>query len=69
PSFLEIEGPTEDLVKKVAFDLGFDWNKAMHGSVEPIYQMHYDVTEEEIDQWESITFIPVPEWLEKKRKH
>ncbi|MFZ2500703.1 MAG: hypothetical protein WAW90_01815, partial [Minisyncoccia bacterium] len=69
PTFVELEGPTEELVKSVASDLGFDWNKAMHGSVEPIYQMHYDFTDEEIDHWESITFIPLPDWLlAKKRK-
>lgn len=69
PTFVELEGPTEELVKSVASDLGFDWNKAMHGSVEPIYQMHYDFTDEEIDHWESITFIAPPDWLlAKKRK-
>lgn len=69
PPFLEIEGSTESSVRKTAADLGFDWNIAMHGSVEPVYQMHYDVTEEEIDNWESITFAPVPKWLEIKRKN
>lgn len=68
PPFLEIEGPKEDSVKKTAVDLGLDWNMAMHGSVEPVYQMHYNVTEEEIDHWENITFIPVPKWLKKRKK-
>lgn len=68
PSFAELEGPTEASVKECAAKLGFDWSAAMHGSVEPIYQMHFDVAEEEIDAWESITFIPVPEWLERNRK-
>ena len=39
----------------------------MHGSVETIYQMHYDFTEEEIDGWESITFIAQPDWLLAKK--
>lgn len=68
PTFVELEGPTEELVKEVASDLGFDWNTAMHGSVESIYQMHYDFAEEEIDGWESITFIAPPEWLLAKKK-
>ncbi len=63
PTFVELEGPTEEAVKEVAHDLGFDWRSAMYGSVEPIYQMHFDFSEEEIDSWESITFIDPPEWL------
>lgn len=67
PTFVELEGPTEESVKECATKLGLDWVKAMHGSVETVYQMHFNVTEEEIDAWESITFLPVPEWLEKCR--
>ncbi len=67
PTFVELEGPTEELVRKVASDLGFDWNRAMHGSVETIYQMHYDFSEAEIDGWESITFIAPPNWLLAKK--
>lgn len=67
PTFVELEGKTEDLVREVADGLGFDWDKAMHGSVETIYQMHYDFTEEEIDNWKSITFITPPEWLLAKK--
>lgn len=67
PPFLEVEGPSEEAVRSVSSKLGMDWSKAMHGSVETVYQQHYDVTEEEIDAWPSITFVPVPEWLEKKR--
>lgn len=68
PTFVEIEGATEELVKATASSLGFDWSKAMHGSVETIYQMHYDFTDEEIDGWPSITFIDPPEWLLAKKK-
>lgn len=67
PSFVEFEGPTEEAVKGVAADLGFDWSKAMHGSVETIYQMHFDFTEQEIDDWESITFTTPPDWLLAKK--
>jgi adenylate cyclase class 2 len=63
PTFVELEGPTEQAVRDAASALGCDWDRAMHGSVETIYQMHYDFTEHEIDSWESITFIPEPEWL------
>ncbi|MBI2676355.1 MAG: class IV adenylate cyclase [Candidatus Yanofskybacteria bacterium] len=68
PTFVEIESSTENGLTDIAKDLGFDWSQAMHGSVETAYQKYYDVTEQEIDGWESITFVPVPDWLEVKRK-
>ena len=68
PSFVEIEGPSEEAVRSAAAALRFDWNQAMHGSVETVYQMHYDVTEFEVAHWERISFIDTPEWLETKRK-
>jgi len=68
PTFVELETSSEDKIKSLAKKLGLSWNEALHGSVETAYQKYYDVTEEEIDNWESITFIPVPDWLEIKRK-
>ncbi|MEI6627183.1 MAG: hypothetical protein WCL61_01180 [bacterium] len=32
------------------------------------YQKYYDLTEQEIDSWKEITFTPVPDWLEIKRR-
>lgn len=68
PTFVELEGASEEQLKAVAAELGFDWNAALHGSVEIAYQAYYDVTEEEVCGWENIIFSPVPEWLENKRK-
>ena len=68
PTFVEIESPDEKTLKDIADKLGFDWKDALHGSVETAYQRDYDVTEDEIDGWKMITFVPVPEWLERKRK-
>lgn len=68
PTCLEIESPIEEEIHKVSDLLGFDWKDAIHGSVENAYQKYYDVTEDEIDGWEEITFIPVPDWLEIRRK-
>ncbi|MCR4322467.1 MAG: CYTH domain-containing protein [Candidatus Azambacteria bacterium] len=68
PPFVEIEGISEEKLKGVAKQLGLDWSKAMHGSVETAYQAYYGVSDEEIDGWESITFVPVPDWLEVRRK-
>lgn len=68
PSFVELEGPSEELVREVAADLNLDWNDSMHGSVETVYQMHYDFTEAEIDHWQEIKFCPEPDWLLAKKK-
>ena len=68
PTFVELEGPSEELVREVANDLNFNWDEAMHGSVETVYQMHYDFTEAEIDNWEEIRFCPPPEWLLAKKR-
>lgn len=67
PTFAELEGLSEQAVQGAAEDLGFDWKRAMHGSVETVYQMHYDVTEDEVAHWKSIIFVDVPEWLLEKR--
>lgn len=68
PTFVEIESETEEEIHRVSNLLGFDWAKALHGSVETAYQALFNVTDDEIDGWEEITFIPIPEWLEIKRK-
>lgn len=68
PSFLEIEAPSENELKEIANMLGLDYTHAHHGSVETAYQAVYDVTDEEIDNWEEIKFSDVPEWLAAKAK-
>ncbi len=68
PTFAEIEAKNEEELKRVVEKIGLNWSQAIHGSVETAYQKHYDVTEKEIDDWGLITFVPVPEWLEIRRK-
>ena len=68
PTFVEIEGISETEIRKQAEALGFDWDTVLHGSVETAYQKQYDVTEEEVDGWPVISFSPIPDWLEAKRK-
>ncbi len=67
PTFVEIEGSSEKLVHTVAGKLDLNWERAVHGSVETVYQKHYDFTEEEIDGWSEITFISPPTWLLNKK--
>ena len=68
PTFAELEGESEEQLKDIAIKLGLDWNKALYGSVETAYQAYYNVTEEEIDSWKNITFVPMPDWLEMRKK-
>jgi adenylate cyclase class 2 len=68
PTFVELEGESEEKLMSVAEKLSLDWSKSMHGSVETAYQSYYSVSEKEIDSWENITFVPVPDWLEVHRK-
>lgn len=68
PTFVEIEGTSEAAVRAVAEKLGLDWRLALHGSVEVAYQKHFDATEEEIYNYPSVIFGPVPDWLEAKRR-
>ena len=68
PPFVEIEASDEQTVLSVARKLGLDVTDAIFGSVEPVYQHYYDVTEDEVNDWKEIIFSPVPDWLEKKRK-
>jgi adenylate cyclase, class 2 len=68
PTFVELEAPSEEKMKALAEKLELDWAEAMHGSVETAYQMYYNFTEHEIDNWPEITFIPEPEWLLAKKK-
>lgn len=66
--YVELEGPDEATVRTAAEKLGLDWSQAKHGSVEVVYTAEYDVTDAEVDGWSEITFIPVPDWLEAKRR-
>jgi adenylate cyclase class 2 len=68
PMFVEIEGKSEEAVRNVSAKLELEWEKALHGSVELAYQAYFDVSEEEIDSWNEITFIPTPDWLESKKR-
>ena len=40
--YIEIEASTEDEVKQAAATLDFDWNDAIYGHIDMVYQMQYD---------------------------
>jgi len=67
--YIEMEGPDEASLKDLAAKLGLDWAGVKHGSVEIVYQGEYDVTDDEIDDIQLITFeTPVPDLFERKRR-
>lgn len=69
PTFIEVEAPSEEALKAAIQKLGLEESASLYGSVEPVYQKHYDVTEAEVNSWPEIVFGPVPDWLlAKKRK-
>ena len=47
--YIEIEGPTEDIVKKVTSKLGFDYSKAYFGSIDGMYAKKYSITEDRVN--------------------
>ncbi len=68
PTFVELEGKTEEAVKNVAEKLGFDMKDAAYGSVDETYKKYYDIKCEDINTCPEIKFKPVPDWLELKRR-
>lgn len=62
PTYIEIEGASEQIVKDTAALLGFDWKDAVFGSVDVIYEREYpDMTVRGvIDIKESKFGDPVP---------
>ena len=65
PTFIEIEGPSEDKVWNVAEMLGFDKNQAKFGSVDTTYQHYYGIDTNVVNlHTPVITFdIEPPEWV------
>lgn len=66
--FVEVEGPDEVSVWQVVEKLGLDRAQAKFGSVEIAYLAEYDVNDDEVDNWERITFVDIPAWLKEKAK-
>lgn len=67
PSFIEIEGKTPESVEEVASKLGFDMKEAIYNSVDEVYKLYYDVTNDYINfDLSVIQFVDAPEFLAKK---
>ncbi len=69
PTFVEIEGPSEESVKAAVSKLGFNMKNTHYSSVDDIYMLYYDITSTDvINRCPEIKFTPVPEWLESRRR-
>ena len=65
PTFMEIEGPSEEAVWDVAAKLGLDKSTAKFGSVDTTYQYYYGVDPDEVNyHTPKINFeMEPPEWV------
>lgn len=68
PTFIEIEGPSENEVWEVAKMLGFDKTKAKFGSVDTTYQHYYGVDTNIVNMHtpEILFDMEPPEWAKAK---
>ena len=69
--YIEVEAPSEAVVRATAEKLGYDWNDAKFGDVGVVYFDEYDMTEDEL--YIELKYFdidsPIPDWLaERKRK-
>lgn len=56
-TYIEIEGPSEEDVKRTAEAMGFDWEKRIITSVIEIFMKKYSLTAEEVlKKFENLTF-------------
>jgi adenylate cyclase class 2 len=67
--FVEIEGPSEELVKSVAAKLSFNWEESVFGAATEAYRRQYHLPDDFImDELPEIRFkMPVPKILGKTR--
>lgn len=68
PTFVELEGLTEEALKTAAGKLGLSWNEANFSSVDYAFQKYYDISIAEINNTKIVTFTDAPAWLEAKRR-
>lgn len=68
PPFVEVEGPSEEAIRAVSEQLGFDWSKKCHGGIEVVYEDFYEVKGKEVTAWREMMFGEVPEELQRKRR-
>lgn len=58
--FVEIEGPSEDVVREVSSELGFNFEQAVFGSIDLVYEKELGIPVETIIRLPEITFAHPP---------
>lgn len=58
--FIEIEGCSESIVKNVSLELGFDFQNAVFGSIDRVYEVELGISSDDIIQLPEITFADPP---------
>lgn len=58
--FVEIEGNNENIVQKISHELGFDFKKAVFGSIDLVYEKELGIPAEIITRLPEITFVNPP---------
>ncbi|MBT9169419.1 MAG: hypothetical protein DDT19_02778 [Syntrophomonadaceae bacterium] len=58
--FVEIEGESEKMVRKVSNELNFDFEKAVFGSIDLVYEKELGIPAETIIRLPEITFVNPP---------
>jgi adenylate cyclase class 2 len=68
PTFMEIEGPSEEAVWKVAKMLGYSKEQAKYGSVDTTYQHYYGIDTDVVNLHtpEILFDMTPPDWAQKK---
>jgi len=70
PPYIEIEGPSEEDVRRTAEMLGYNFDKAFRGSSYTAYRMYYPKMspEETVDSIKHLTFDgKLPQWLAERQ--
>lgn len=68
--YIEIEGPSEAAIQKVAAELGLDWHNAVFGSTDNVYRAEYPGMKngESIREVAEVKFnAPLPGWLKARQ--
>jgi len=69
PPMVEIEGPDEGILQRVATQLELAWSERLYGNVVHVYHMLYPgmAEDESVRDIEKLTFDEMPEWLKVRQ--
>lgn len=69
PPMVEIEGPDEQALQRVAQLLGLQWHDALYGNVVLAYRKIYPkmTDQESVREVEKLTFETMPQWLKERQ--